>query len=67
MTTVASWIEFGSCARSGKAVDRFVAEARAKDELFAAAGGRVDGLDGMVAERIATRPHLQRFRCRRPS
>ena len=44
---------FWICARRGKANDRFVAEARAEDELLAAAGGRVDGLDGMIAQRIA--------------
>ena len=50
-----------TCARSRKPLDRLLAETCAQNELFAAAGGRVDGLDGMVGERILARPDLQGF------
>ena len=55
-----------SCAGNGKAVDRFLAEACAKDELLAAAGARIDGLDGMIGKRVAARPDPQRLAAATP-
>ena len=55
-----------TCARSREALDRFSAEAGAEDEMFAPAGGRVDGLDGMVAQCVLARPGLQSFRLPAP-
>ena len=48
---MASSIVSGLAPEASKSLDRLLAETCAQNELFAAAGGRVDGLDGMVGER----------------
>ena len=53
--------------RSRRTLHRLLAETGAENELFAAAGGRVDGLDGMVGERISEPvPDLSGIRCLEP-